>query len=105
MSTAHETHESSEHEPRSARAADLRREAEHLTEEARELWHKARIKMRKPLVGASVAGAVALAAGAMWGPGEAAVAALAAYAVFRILRKRARKHGEQHREEQQQPAT
>lgn len=82
--------------------SSMRKEAEHLTEEARELWHKvsenpslrkAGEKMRKPSVGATIAGAAVLAAGAVWGASEAAVAAIAAYAVFRILKKRQR--GEQ----------
>jgi hypothetical protein len=58
--------------------------------EGRELWHKATDKMRKPSVGATIAGAAVLAAGAIWGATEAAVAAIAAYAVFRMLRKRVR---------------
>jgi hypothetical protein len=77
----------------------LRRQAEHLTEEARELWHKAADKMRKPSIGAMVAGVAVLAAGAVWGASEAAIAAVAAYAVFRMLRKRGRLEREAKREE------
>jgi hypothetical protein len=69
---------------------DLRRQAEHLRGEARELWHKASEKMRKPSVGATIAGVAVLAAGAVWGATEAAIAAVAAYVVFRMLRKRGR---------------
>jgi hypothetical protein len=67
----------------------LRREAEHLMEEARELWLKIKDKMHKPVVGATLAGVAVLAAGAAWGASEAAVAAFAAYAVFRLLRRSA----------------
>jgi hypothetical protein len=68
----------------------LRRQAEHFAEQARLLWHKAADKMRKPPVGATIAGVAVLAAGAVWGASEAAIAAVAAYAVFRMLRKRVR---------------
>jgi hypothetical protein len=74
--------------------AARRQQAEHLAEEARELWHKVAAESRKPSVGAVIAGVAVLAAGAVWGATEAAVAALAAYAVFRMLRKRAGEAGE-----------
>jgi hypothetical protein len=70
----------------------LRQEAEHLTLEAQKLWRTAAVKMKKPLVAASVAGALVLAAGAVWGASEAAVATIAAYAVFRLMRRNARSH-------------
>jgi hypothetical protein len=73
---------------KSSPAATRRSEAEHMTREARELLRKVAEKTRKPSVGAAVAGAAVLAAGAIWGASEAAVAAVAAYAVFRMLRKR-----------------
>ncbi len=66
----------------------IAKEAERMTEEARAVWDRAVDKMRKPSVGAAVAGAAVLAAGAVWGASEAAVAAIAAYAVFRMLRRR-----------------
>jgi hypothetical protein len=62
--------------------------AEHFTEEAQELWRRVSQQARKPSVGATIAGAAVLAAGAIWGASEAAIAALAAYLVFRMLRKR-----------------
>jgi hypothetical protein len=68
--------------------SERRRHAEHLAEEALELWHKIAAESRKPSVGAMIAGVAVLAAGAVWGATEAAVAAVAAYAVFRMLRKR-----------------
>jgi hypothetical protein len=77
----------------------LRRQAEHLMEETRELWHKAADKMRKPSVGATIAGVAVLAAGAVWGASEAAIAAVAAYVVFRMLRKRGRSEGDGRRDE------
>jgi hypothetical protein len=75
----------------------LRHEAEHLTEEAQRLWRRAAVKMQKPLVAASVAGALVLAAGAVWGASEAAVATIAAYAVFRLMRRNARSGGREER--------
>jgi hypothetical protein len=72
-----------------AKHVALRREAEHLVEQARELWFKVKDKARRPVVGATVAGVAVLAAGAAWGASEAAVAAFAAYAVFRLLRRSA----------------
>ncbi len=71
-----------------SQAATRRSEAEHVTREARELLRRVADKTRKPSVGAAVAGAAVLTAGAIWGASEAAVAAVAAYAVFRMLRKR-----------------
>jgi hypothetical protein len=70
-------------------------QAEHLKEEALELWHRVTAQTRKPSVGATIAGAAVLAAGALWGATEAAMAAVAAYMVFRMLRKRARSGQEQ----------
>jgi hypothetical protein len=67
-----------------------------------EIWHKVADEMRKPSIGAAVAGAAVLAAGAVWGASEAAIAAIAAYAVFRMLRKRAR--GEEQRVQQEREA-
>jgi hypothetical protein len=79
-------------------SAAIAKEAERMTEEARAIWRNALAKMRKPSVGAAVAGAAVLAAGAVWGASEAAVAAIAAYAVFRMLRRR---DGGHEREEQE----
>jgi hypothetical protein len=78
----------------SPKAATRHSEAEQLTREARELLRKVAEKTRKPSVGAAVAGTAVLAAGAIWGASEAAVAAVAAYAVFRMLRKRLRSRDE-----------
>jgi hypothetical protein len=100
-----QAHPSPEHDV--SREDALRRQAEHLTEEARELWHKAADKMRRPSIGAMVAGVAVLAAGAVWGASEAAIAAVAAYAVFRMLRKRGRSERSEKHEEAgpQQPTS
>ncbi len=44
--------------------------------------------LRRPGVGAAVAGAAVLVACVVWGASEAAVAALAAYGTYRLLRRR-----------------
>lgn len=59
-------------------------------ERAEELWGWARRHLRKPVIGAGVAGATVLVAGVIWGAAEAAVAGVAAWAVFRSLKRRAR---------------
>jgi hypothetical protein len=74
------------HEKRPSRDV-FRHDIEQLEEQARVLWHRAAAQVRKPAVGAVIAGAAVLVAGALWGASEAAVAAFAAYAVFRMLRK------------------
>jgi hypothetical protein len=61
---------------------------EELRREIRVVWRGAEQAMKKPVVGAAVAGAAVLTAGALWGPTEAAVAAVAAYAVLRVLLQR-----------------
>jgi hypothetical protein len=71
-----------------AKAEHFAKHARELAEEAGDLGRKAGRMLRKPGIGALVAGAAVLAAGAVWGASEAAVAAVAAYAVFRMLRKR-----------------
>jgi hypothetical protein len=92
-----------------AEGAAFRREAQHFAEEARELlhtlshderWRKVADGMRKPSIGAAIAGVAVLAAGAAWGASEAALAAIAAYAVFRMLRK---DRTSQEREERVEP--
>lgn len=55
---------------------------------AEELIQKAVRSLRKPVIGAGVAGATVLAAAVIWGASEAAVAGIAAWAVFRSLKKR-----------------
>jgi len=65
-------------------------DVDQLARQTRELWRATAENVRKPPVGAAVAGAAVLAAGALWGASEAAVAAVAAYAVFRMLRSRGR---------------
>jgi hypothetical protein len=55
------------------------------------LWRSISHALRKPAIGAGVAGATVLAAGAIWGVTEAALAGVAAWAVFRTLKKRAAK--------------
>jgi hypothetical protein len=49
---------------------------------------EARDEVRRPTFGAAVAGAVVVGAAAIWGVAEAAVGALTAYVVFRILKNR-----------------
>jgi hypothetical protein len=55
---------------------------------AEELWHIASDALRKPTIGAGVAGVAVLAAGAIWGVTEAALAAAAGWAVYRALKRR-----------------
>lgn len=62
--------------------------AERARRRARTLWRTASGALRKPAIGAGVAGATVLAAGALLGVTEAALAAVAAWAVFRTLTKR-----------------
>jgi len=62
--------------------------AERARTRATELWRSASTALRKPAIGAGVAGATVLAAGALWGVTEAALAGVAAWAVYRTLRKR-----------------
>jgi hypothetical protein len=66
-----------------------------LRREAHEATRRARQALKTPLIGAAVAGAAVLAAGAVWGASEAAVAAIAAYMVFRMLAKRRRGEADQ----------
>ncbi len=73
-------------------------DAHHIPERARArataLWQSISGALRKPAIGAGVAGATVLAAGALWGVTEAALAGVAAWAVFRALKKRATTRGE-----------
>jgi len=55
---------------------------------ARALWRTASGTLRKPAIAAGVAGATVLAAGALLGVTEAALAAVAAWAVYRTVAKR-----------------
>jgi hypothetical protein len=93
MTTQQQSSEQPSRETAVGHEPALRREAEHLLHEAREIWGKVKVEVRKPAVGAAVAGAAVLAAGVAWGAGEAAVAAFAAYMVFRMLRRRASQNG------------
>jgi hypothetical protein len=101
MSTEHESKENTSPQAHPLRdfavgeGAALRREAQRFAEESRELWRKlshdehwreVADKIRRPSIGAAIAGVAVLVAGATWGASEAAVAAIAAYAVFRLLR-------------------
>lgn len=52
-------------------------------------WRSVSSKLRRPSIGAGVAGATVLAAGAIWGVTEALLAGVTAWAVFRTLKKRA----------------
>jgi len=49
---------------------------------------EARDEVKRPTFGAAIAGATVVGAAAIWGVAEAAVGALTAYVVFRILKKR-----------------
>lgn len=71
--------------PHRAHAAEV---VDELRRDARDVAKTARRALNKPGIGAAVAGAAVLAAGAVWGATEAAVAAVAAYVVFRMLRDR-----------------
>jgi hypothetical protein len=53
----------------------------------RRLKQEAREELRKPTTGAAIAGAVTIGAATIWGPAEAGLGALAAYTVYRILKK------------------
>lgn len=67
-------------------------DAQHTTEHTRArmtaLWQSLEGALRRPAVGATVAGAAVLAAGALCGVTEAVLAGVAAWAVFRTLKKR-----------------
>ena len=67
---------------------DAEERADRVRRQARALWKAASGALRKPAIGAGVAGATVLAAGALLGVTEAALAAVAAWAVFRTLTKR-----------------
>lgn len=62
--------------------------ADRVRSRAEGMWDSAAIAMRKPAIGAGLAGATVLAAGAWLGVTEAALAGVAAWAVFRLLKKR-----------------
>ena len=70
------------------------RDPERARARATALWQSVSVALRKPAIGAGVAGATVLAAGALWGVTEAALAGVTAWAVFRALKKRARRRGE-----------
>jgi hypothetical protein len=59
-----------------------------LRAEAREVWTKTTQAARRPRVGAAMAGAAVLAATAIMGISEAAVAAIAGYGVYRMLKRK-----------------
>jgi hypothetical protein len=65
--------------------------AERARRRAAAMWRSASSAVRTPAIGAGVAGVMVLAAGALWGVTEAALAGVAAWAVFRALAKRATK--------------
>jgi hypothetical protein len=56
--------------------------------EGRHAVERARRALKKPAVGAAAAGGAVLFAAGLWGASEAAVGALAAYGVYRLLRGR-----------------
>lgn len=59
-----------------------------LRAEAQEAWDRTAKAARRPGVGAAIAGGAVLAATAVLGASEAAVATVAAYGVYRILKRR-----------------
>lgn len=59
-----------------------------LRAEAREVWTKTTQAARRPRIGAAMAGAAVLAATAIMGVSEAAVAAVAGYGVYRMLKRK-----------------
>jgi hypothetical protein len=59
-----------------------------LRAEAQEAWDRTAKAARRPGVGAAIAGGAVLAATAVLGASEAAVAAVAAYGVYRILKRK-----------------
>jgi hypothetical protein len=64
-------------------------DVERLRDEGRRAIERAGDTMKKPTVGAAVAGAIVLGAAAGFGVTEAALAVGAAYVVYRLLRKKA----------------
>jgi hypothetical protein len=62
---------------------------EQLRDEGRRAIERVGAKMKRPTVGAAVAGAIVLGAAAGFGVTEAALAVGAAYVVYRLLRKKA----------------
>ncbi len=76
-----------------------------LAERGRKLVDETRAALRRPSVGASVAGVSVLAAGAIWGVTEALVASGAAYVVFRTLKRHARKAEAHRRHHEPAPST
>ena len=62
--------------------------AENRSDEEHVVAHRVSDTLEKPAVGAVTAGAVVLAAAALIGASEAAVGALAAYGVYRLLQRR-----------------
>ncbi len=83
-------------QPRSGEAQEQHRQhrASHgfsrdeLRAEAREVWTKTTQAARRPRIGAAMAGAAVLAATAIMGISEAAVAAIAGYGVYRMLKRK-----------------
>ena len=67
-----------------ARAGEVIHRAE---ARVRGVGHRMERTMEKPVMGAVVAGGAVLAAAVIWGAAEAAVAAMAAYGVYRIIRR------------------
>jgi hypothetical protein len=59
-----------------------------LRAEAQEAWDRTAKAARRPGVGAAIAGGAVLAATAVLGASEAAVATVAAYGVYRILKRK-----------------
>jgi|SRR5580693_9868776 hypothetical protein len=57
-------------------------------ENFKKFGEEAREEIKRPTFGAALAGAAAVGAASLWGVAEAAVGALTAYIVFRILKKR-----------------
>jgi asparagine N-glycosylation enzyme membrane subunit Stt3 len=61
-------------------------------ETVRRFGEEARDELRKPTTGAAVAGAAIVGAAVVWGAAEAAIGAVSAYVVYRILKRRESNH-------------
>ena len=72
------------------REQGIRRALHTIEHETKPWMERASHAMKKPVVAAAVAGGAVAAAAGMWGPTEAAFGALAAYAVYALMKRRGR---------------
>lgn len=87
-----------------AQERDVHDTVEHVRTRAAAAWSSAANALRKPAIGAGVAGAAVLAAGAFLGVTEAALAAVAVYAIFRTLAKHGQSEAETTHQQRQASA-